>query len=161
TGALKDAAKIFQADKMQARAANARVTEGVEDGENERSANQQHDIQNGWAEHGHAQPRALRRAHGLDLRGGYCHVSALGATLFSVLRSKNFRWRSATANSYLAPISKLCPSSRRAITVFPSALPPSKTPARMNSAPRYSTFSTRYWKVILFSLMSSDKRKCS
>src|SRR5260370_34336501 len=48
------------------------------------------------------------------------------------------------------------------MTFFPSAFPPTRQPERMNSAPRYSTLSTRNLKVTREpSLTSSANRKCS
>src|SRR5579859_4192557 len=146
---------------MDAAAADAGIAERIIDRQEERDGDDQHNVKDRRAEHGKAQQRALCRSRRSDLPLLYCHVSVLGGILASVVRSKNFKWRSGTANSYVTPISKLWPISRRAITFLPSALPTS-TPARMNSAPRYSTFSTRNLNATFaLSRMSSATRKCS
>src|SRR5262249_37827314 len=98
-GALQDAAKVFQADVVQLRAANARIAEGIKNCQQKGRADQQQNVKHGGTEHGETQQRALRSADRLDLRAAYCHVNGLAGIFFSVVRSKNFKWRSGTAKS--------------------------------------------------------------
>jgi UDP-N-acetylmuramyl pentapeptide synthase len=53
----------------------------------------------GRGEHGKSQHGTLRRACRFDLRCAYCHARILAATFCSVVRSKNFNWRSEMAKS--------------------------------------------------------------
>src|SRR5256885_266689 len=99
TGALQNAAEVLQADKMQLGVADACVAEGIEYREQKGAGDQEQDVHNGRSKHGGPEHRAASRAGGLDAGPCYCNDTALGATRFSVERSKNFSSRCGTAKS--------------------------------------------------------------